>query len=272
MKRLRKLLSVVLAFCMIAGLAFSTPAVTLAEETSETAGSAETDSLYRIVHLDAGRKYFSVDSIKAILDTMDSAGYNYLELAVGNDGMRFLLDDMSLTVGEQTYDSDAVKTAIQNGNRAYSDFGTNELTRSEMDEIIRYAGEKGISIIPLINTPGHMDAILDAMTELGVQNAAYGNSWNKSGRTIDVTNEEAKAFTLAFVDKYIQYFAGMGCRVFNMGADEYANDVFTSGGMGFGQLQSNGQYGAFVQYVNDMAAQIRNAGMRPHGVQRRYLL
>ena len=33
--------------------------------------------------------------------------------------------------------------------------------------------------------------------------------------------------------------------------------------MGFGQLQSNGQYGAFVQYVNDMAAQIRNAGMRP---------
>ena len=100
---------------MIAGLAFSTPAVTLAEETSETAGSAETDSLYRIVHLDAGRKYFSVDSIKAILDTMDSAGYNYLELAVGNDGMRFLLDDMSLTVGEQTYDSDAVRQPSRTG-------------------------------------------------------------------------------------------------------------------------------------------------------------
>ena len=263
MKRLKKLLSVVLSVCMIAGMAFAMPTTASATGSEETDGSRNSDSQYRIVHLDAGRKYFSVDSIKKIIDTMAAAGYNYLELAVGNDGMRFLLDDMTLTVGEQTYESDAVKTAIQNGNRAYSDFGTNELTQGEMDEIIAYAAEKGIGIIPLINTPGHMDAILDAMTELGVQNAAYGTSWNKSGRTIDVTNEEAKVFTYAFVEKYIRYFAGKNCTVFNMGADEYANDVFTSGGMGFGQLQSQGQYGAFVEYVNGMASQIRNAGMRP---------
>lgn len=264
MKRLKKLLSVVLSFCMIAGMAFAMPTTaSAAGAEAENGGSKSSDSQYRIVHLDAGRKYFSVDSIKQIIDTMAAAGYNYLELAVGNDGMRFLLDDMSLTVGDTAYESDAVKTAIQSGNKAYSDFGTNELTQSEMDEIIRYASEKGIGIIPLINTPGHMDAILDAMTELGVQDAAYGNSWNKSGRTIDVTNEEAKAFTLAFVNKYIRYFAGNGCSVFNMGADEYANDVYTDGGMGFGQLQSQGQYSAFVQYVNDMASQIRSAGMRP---------
>ena len=262
MKRLKKLLSVFLAFCMVVGMAFAVPNISSAAGWSKDS-SKSSESLYKIVHLDAGRKYFSVESIKNIIDTMKDAGYNYLELAVGNDGMRFLLDDMTLTVGEQTYESDAVKTAIQNGNRAYSDFGTNELTQGEMDEIIAYAAEKGIGIIPLINTPGHMDAILDAMTELGVQNAAYGTIWNKSGRTIDVTNEDAKAFTYAFVEKYIQYFAGKGCTVFNMGADEYANDVFTSGGMGFGQLQSQGQYGAFVEYVNGMASQIRNAGMRP---------
>ena len=263
MKRLKKLLSVVLSVCMIAGMAFAMPTTASATGPEGTDGGRSSDSQYRIVHLDAGRKYFSVDSIKQIIDTMAAAGYNYLELAVGNDGMRFLLDDMTLTVGEQTYESDAVKTAIQGGNKAYSDFGTNELTQSEMDEIIAYAAEKGIGIIPLINTPGHMDAILDAMTELGIQNAAYGNSWNKSGRTIDVTNDEAKAFTYAFVEKYIQYFAVNGCTVFNMGADEYANDVFTSGGMGFGQLQSQRQYGAFVEYVNGMASRIRSAGMRP---------
>lgn len=262
MKRLKKLLSVFLAFCMVVGMAFAVPNISSAAGWSKDS-SKSSESLYKIVHLDAGRKYFSVESIKNIIDTMKDAGYNYLELAVGNDGMRFLLDDMTLTVGEQTYESDAVKTAIQNGNRAYSDFGTNELTQGEMDEIIAYAAEKGIGIIPLINTPGHMDAILDAMTELGVQNAAYGTIWNKSGRTIDVTNEDAKAFTYAFVEKYIQYFAGKGCTVFNMGADEYANDVFTSDGMGFGQLQSQGQYGAFVEYVNGMASQIRSAGMRP---------
>ena len=34
-----------------------------------------------------------------------------------------------------------------------------------------------------------------------------------------------------------------------MGADEYANDVFTSGPMGFGNLQSAGKYSYYVTYV-----------------------
>ena len=41
-------------------------------------------------------------------------------LAVGNDGMRFLLDDMSLTVGGKTYSSNAVASAIRSGNNAYT--------------------------------------------------------------------------------------------------------------------------------------------------------
>lgn len=258
MKRLKKLLSVLMVVCMVAGMAFAMPATSSAEGT-ESDVSEDSDSLYRIVHLDNGRKYFSVDSIKKIIDTMADAGYNYLELAVGNDGMRFLLDDMSLTVGDTTYESDAVKTAVQNGNEAYADFEVNELTEDEMDEIIEYASENGIGIIPLINSPGHMDAILDAMTELGIEDAAYENS----DRTIDVTNEEATAFTLAFVQKYIDYFSQKGCKIFNMGADEYANDVYTSGGMGFGRLQSQGDYGAFIDYVNKMAEQIEAAGMTP---------
>lgn len=258
MKRLKKLLSVLMAVCMVAGMVFAMPATSYAAGP-DTGSSDSSDGLYRIVHLDNGRKYFSVENTKKVIDTMAASGYNYLELAVGNDGMRFLLDDMSLTVGETTYASDDVKAEIQTGNKAYADFGTNELTQTEMDEIIRYANEKGIGIIPLINTPGHMDAILDAMTALGVKDAAYSGS----GRTIDVTNEDAVDFTLAFVQKYIDYFAEKGCKIFNMGADEYANDRFTGGGMGFGQLQSTRQYGKFVEYVNAMAAQIKNAGMTP---------
>ena len=51
---------------------------------------------YNIMFLDCGRKYFSVDSIKTIIDNASSAGFNYIQLAVGNDGLRFLLNDMSL--------------------------------------------------------------------------------------------------------------------------------------------------------------------------------
>lgn len=235
--------------------------ITMVPTMAFAAGGTAEDGFYKIVHLDCGRKYFSVSSIESIIDTMSEAGYTHLQLAVGNDGLRFLLNDMAVTANDTTYDSDAVTAGIQAGNKAYynDNDGKNELTQDEMDTIISYAKDKGIEIIPLINTPGHMDAILNCMKAVGIQNAAY----NSSARTVDVTNSEAVAFTQALVGKYIDYFARKGCTIFNMGADEYANDRYTSGGMGFGNLQSTGKYGSFVDYVNGMAGLIKEAGMSP---------
>lgn len=211
----------------------------------------------RIFHLDAGRKYFSVAQIKDLIDKLSTYGYNYMELAVGNDALRFLLDDMSVTVDGKTYSSDAVTAGIQQGNRNYYNAGTNELSQTEMDTIISYAGNKGISIIPLLNSPGHMDSIIDCMESLSMTNVAY----NGSARTIDVTNTTAVNFTTALIQKYVTYFAGKGCHIFNMGADEYANDLKNGGG--FAGLISKGNYGSFVSYVNSIASTIENAGMVP---------
>lgn len=234
------------------------------ETADETNTTGKVDGYnYNIIHLDCGRKYFSVNSIKQIIDNASAAGFNYIQLAVGNDGMRFLLDDMSLTVNGTTYESDAVKTAIHAGNEAYYNFDVDELTETEMNTIIAYAYEKGMGVIPLINTPGHMDAILSAATSLTGVNCAYGETNNKSDRTIDVTNTTAVAFTKAFLNKYIAYFAGKGCTLFNMGADEYANDKYDSGSMGFGNLQSTGKYSYYAKYVNEVAGLIKAAEMTP---------
>lgn len=268
----KKVLSMILVLVMLLSLlsmaAFTLPA-------SET-GNSKNSYDYNIMFLDCGRKYFSVDSIKQIIDNASAAGFNYIQLAVGNDGLRFLLDDMSLTVGDQTYESNAVKAAIHKGNTDYNatfknnvskDTGkaypynptTNELTQSEMDKIIAYATSKGMGVIPCVNTPGHMDAILSAATALTGKTCSYSGS----ARTIDVTNTTAVAFTKALLQKYITYFAGKGCKLFNMGADEYANDKFTGGSMGFGNLQSSGNYRYYVNYVNDVAKMIKAAKMTP---------
>ena len=214
---------------------------------------------YSIMFLDCGRKYYSVDSIKKLIDNASAAGFNYIQLAVGNDGLRFLLDDMSLTVNGTTYASKQVSSAIHAGNEKYYNFTVDELTQSEMDTIIAYANSKDMGVIPCVNTPGHMDAILDAATSLTSKNCSY----NGSVRTIDVTNTTAVAFTQALLQKYITYFAGKGCKLFNMGADEYANDIYTGGSMGFGNLQSAGNYSYYVTYVNQVAEMIKNAGMTP---------
>ena len=270
MRKLSKtLLSLLLIAAMLASFVVLPAAAEepAAEQPTEAVQAAETQaddaekSNYElsIVMLDCGRKYFSVDSIKQIIDNAAAAGFNNVMLAVGNDGMRFLLDDMSLTVNGTTYSSEEVAAAIHTGNEAYYNFTTDELTESEMDEIIAYAKTKGLGIIPVINTPGHMDAILDAAEALTGKTCSY----NGSARTIDVTNSTAVAFTQAFVQKYVDYFAGKGCKYFNMGADDYANDMFTSGSMGFGNLQNTGKYSYYVEYVNAVAALIKNAGMTP---------
>lgn len=258
------LIAAMLASFVVLPAAAEEPA---AEQPTEAVQAAETQaddaekSNYElsIVMLDCGRKYFSVDSIKQIIDNAAAAGFNNVMLAVGNDGMRFLLDDMSLTVNGTTYSSEEVAAAIHTGNEAYYNFTTDELTESEMDEIIAYAKTKGLGIIPVINTPGHMDAILDAAEALTGKTCSY----NGSARTIDVTNSTAVAFTQAFVQKYVDYFASKGCQYFNMGADEYANDKYTGGSMGFGNLQNTGKYSYYVKYVNAVAALIKNAGMTP---------
>lgn len=249
--KLTKVLSLILALVMVLSLM----PLMGAASTKDTVDGYK----YNIMFLDCGRKYFSVDSIKTFINEASAAGFNYIQLAVGNDGMRFLLDDMSLTVNGTTYTSKQVSDAIHSGNESYYNFDTDELTQSEMNTIIAYANEKGMGVIPCINTPGHMDAILSAATSLTKKTCSY----NKSVRTIDVTNDTAVAFTQAFLQKYIVYFASKGCTLFNMGADEYANDIYTSGSMGFGHLQDNNQYSYYVTYVNAVAKMIKDAGMTP---------
>lgn len=264
----KKILGRLLTMLLVAAMVFTLlPASAIAaaewwggdEYVDDTATQATDDYKYNIFFLDCGRKYYSVDSIKQFIDNASAAGFNYIQLAVGNDGLRFLLDDMSLTVNGTTYDSDAVKSAIHTGNEAYYNFDVDELTQSEMDTIIAYASSKGMGVIPCVNTPGHMDAILSAATSLTNDYCSY----NGSVRTIDVSNSTAVAFTQALLQKYIAYFADKGCKLFNMGADEYANDIYSSGSMGFGNLQTEGHYGDYVTYVNQVAKLVKNAGMTP---------
>lgn len=199
---------------------------------------ANVELQYRIVHLDCGRKYFSKDWIIALMYEAKAAGYNQVQLAFGNKGLRFLLDDMSVN----TYEKQAVTDAIKEGNKAYYNAGEkNELTEAEMNEILAVAKKIGIEIVPLFNTPFHMEAVITAMGQLNIQDAYYGN--NKA--CLNLSNDYATAFVKALMQKYITYFQGNGCKYFNFGADEYVG----------------GWNNTFYSYANDVAKMISEAGM-----------
>ena len=249
----KKVLSMILVLVMLLSL-LSMAAFTLPTAASSDSAASNDDSFYRIVHLDCGRKYFTKDWIIALLNEMKADGYNQLQLAFGNDGLRFLLDDMSFTANGKTYSHDTVVSKVKAGNIAQNSSGDEHwLTKSEMDEIIATAQTLGIEIVPLLNLPGHANAILDIADD----------KYNASGsnNTLNVaSSEEARNFGMAIFKKYVDYFASKGCKFFSFGADEYANDA--SGTFSFSRLDST-QYATFVGFINSLAAYIESKGMTP---------
>ena len=214
----------------------------------------------KIVSIDAGRKYFSPEQLKEIIDKAKEYGYTDLHLLVGNDGLRFMLDDMSMKVGDKTYSSDDVKRAIEHGTNAYyNDPNGNHLTESQMTDLINYAKDKGIGVIPTINSPGHMDAMLVAMEKLGIKNP-QANFDKVSKTTMDLENQEAVGFTKALIGKYMDYFADKS-KIFNYGTDEYANDATNA--QGWYYLKWYGLYNKFADYSNSLAAMAKEKGLQP---------
>lgn len=132
----KKVLSMILVLVMLLSL-LSMAAFTLPTAAGSDSAASNVDFM-RIFHLDCGRKYFSVSEIKGIIDQLAANHYTHLQLAFGNNGFRFLLNDMSVGA----YTSNQVKTALKNGNNTYSNSKVADssiLSESDMDKIIAYA-------------------------------------------------------------------------------------------------------------------------------------
>ena len=218
-----------------------------ATDEEVTARDTSNDGFIRIFHLDCGRKYFSVSEIEGIIDQLAENNYTHIQLAFGNNGFRFLLDDMKIEANGTTYSSTDVRDAITSGNSTYSstnNTASTMLSESDMNTIIGYAQGVGISVIPMLNTPGHMDALVSAMKKLGIRSS--------TGSEMSLTSKKEVNFIKALQQKYITYFAGKGSNHYNLAADEYS----------FSGL-SNTEYTAFAQYVNDVAKMVKKAGMTP---------
>lgn len=227
------------------------PANVMPVQANVAARDTSGDGFIRIFHLDCGRKYFSVSEINGIIDQLAENNYTHIQLAFGNDGLRFLLKDMSVTVNGKTYDSDSVKNAIKSGNSQLTNGSSGELSQSEMESIISHANDKGIKVIPLFNAPGHMYAVVNAMNSLEVNGKYIQVSNPYDARTpnwaVDPTDANAVAFAEALLGKYVAYFASKGSTMFNIGADESGIN--------------NENYAAYATMVNAMNSIVKSEGM-----------
>lgn len=263
MKGIKKGLAILLVLCTLLSLVFVAGAG-MADDTAQDITTAQSDAAsldHRIVHLDCGRKYFSVDSVKTLIDAMAKNGYNELELAFGNAGLRFLLNDMSVEVTDTVcYKDDEVRDAVVEGNKTQNSSNDGRCwDENDMSAILAYADSKGIEIVPLLNMPGHMNALLNVNLNYKLTNEHPQNGTITSAETIDLNKTDAYAFGLAVLQKYVAFFTGK-VSYFNFGADEYGNDIYNPY---FSMTGADVSYERFVEYFNKCAVIIKNAGMTP---------
>lgn len=142
----------------------------------------------RIMHVDAGRKYFPLAWFKTQIRRMSYLKMNQLQYHFSeNEGYRL----------EST---------------TYPSITSSEyLTKDEVREMIRYAEEHYIEVIPAFDMPGHMAAILNHFPQ-------FRASQTEEGRKIlDYSNPAARQMVKNLIDEYAELFPST---TWHMGGDE----------------------------------------------------
>ena len=128
---------------------------------------------YRGVLLDCGRHFFTVEFIKQFLDAMALHGCNQFHWHLTEDqGWRFevkAFPDLALKGSVRE------KTVIGPGNmRIYDNIPYGGYyTQDDCREVVRYAAERYINVVPEIDMPGHMQSALHVFPNLGCTGGPY---------------------------------------------------------------------------------------------------
>lgn len=195
----------------------------------------------RSAYIDCGRVYFSPEMLKALIKTLAWNRMNTLYLDFSNNNAtRFFLNEMKVTVDGTTYD-------ITKANPGEGQC----LTQADMEEIIAVAKQYGVQIIPTFNSPGHIGGLYSLNNSFF--DKATANDYDRScGKiTLDISKADAYAFGQAVVKLYVDFFAGQGCKSFNIAADEAT----------LGNVKYDSTNATFVKYVNDLNTYIKGKGM-----------
>ncbi len=134
---------------------------------------------YRGMHLDVSRHFFDVVEVKKFLDIMATFKMNKLHWHLSDDqGWRIEIKKYPLLT-----EIGSVRTGTCIGKDFKSDDGIpygGFYTQEEAKEIIKYADNLGITVIPEIDLPGHMLAALAAYPQYGCTGGPY-EVWHRWG-------------------------------------------------------------------------------------------
>ena len=177
---------------------------------------------YRGMMLDVGRYWFPVDFVKKFIDALALHNMNVFHWHLTEDqGWRIQIDKYPklTTVG-------SVRRETMIGKDWDAFDGTpcgGFYTKDEIREVVKYAADRNITVIPEIDLPGHMMAALASYPELGCTGGPYevATSWGIKPDVLCVGNEKTFEFLEDVFDEVVELFPS---EYIHVGGDEVPRD------------------------------------------------
>lgn len=186
---------------------------------------------YRGFMLDVSRHFFDVKEIKKMLDLMSFYKLNRFHFHLTDDqGWRMPVDKYPLltTVGATAPNSRFTDMYAKTQYWINRQYGPYSYTKDELREIVAYAAERHIEIIPEVEFPGHMAAAMAAYPEFSCNPQGSHGVWSSGGISTDVLNvgnPAAVQFAKDILDEVIEIFPS---EQIHIGGDECPQNAWES--------------------------------------------
>ncbi|NIG53511.1 family 20 glycosylhydrolase [Chitinophaga sp. Cy-1792] len=175
---------------------------------------------YRGQHLDVCRHFFSVDFLKKFLDLMAMHKYNTFHWHLTDDqGWRIEIKKYPrlqevASKRKETMAGHYEEPGKYDG-KPYGGFYTQE----QVKEIVKYAADRHITVIPEIEMPGHALAALAAYPNLGCTGGPYevGTRWGVLDDVFCAGNDSVYTFLEGVLDEVLPLFPS---KYIHIGGDE----------------------------------------------------
>lgn len=173
---------------------------------------------YRGMHLDVSRHFFGIDVVKEYLDIMALHNMNTFHWHITDDqGWRIEIKKYPKLA---QLGSQRKHTVIGRNMGVYDDtpYG-GYFTQDEAREVVQYAKDRYITVIPEVDMPGHMLGALKAYPELGCTGGPYETEgrWGVFEDILCAGNEQTYQFINDVLDELMDIFPS---QIFHIGGDE----------------------------------------------------
>ena len=178
--------------------------------------------VWRGMHLDCSRHFFSVDFVKKFIDLLALHNMNRFHWHLTDDqGWRIEIKKWPklISVGSKRSGTIIGTNSDIDDGIPYGGY----YTQDEAREIVAYAAARHITVIPEIDMPGHMLAALASYPELGCTGGPYqvGHYWGVYKDVLCVSNERVYQFVEDVLAEILEIFPS---EVIHIGGDETPTD------------------------------------------------